>query len=409
MKFKLNKKIILAVLIFLAVAGASTGGYYLGYQTGLDETRNITIEGLTGAETPEGISADFGIFWEAWDTIKKAYIRGGELDDQKLIYGAIRGLTEALDDPNTVFLSPEDSEKFSEDIQGSFGGIGAEIDVRDGQLIVVAPLKNTPAERAGLKSGDQILEIDGRPTEELTVDEAVKLIRGELGTTVTLTIGREEWNEPNEISIVRENIQIPTVEWEMKEGNIIYLKLYSFTANAPQAFYQAVLQGLQARGKGMVLDLRNNPGGYLDVSVNLAGWFLDRGDVVVIERFSSGEEKVFRARGNEALANFPVVVLVNEGSASASEILAGSLRINRDTELVGEKSFGKGTVQELEELSDGSTLKVTIANWLLADGTLIEGNGLEPDYPIPLTGEDTQSGRDPQLERAIELVKQEIK
>ena len=276
-------------------------------------------------------------------------------------------------------------------------------------MIVVAPLKNTPAERAGLKSGDQILEIDGRPTEELTVDEAVKLIRGELGTTVTLTIGREEWNEPNEISIVRENIQIPTVEWEMKEGNIIYLKLYSFTANAPQAFYQAVLQGLQARGKGMVLDLRNNPGGYLDVSVNLAGWFLDRGDVVVIERFSSGEEKVFRARGNEALANFPVVVLVNEGSASASEILAGSLRINRDTELVGEKSFGKGTVQELEELSDGSTLKVTIANWLLADGTLIEGNGLEPDYPIPLTGEDTQSGRDPQLERAIELVKQEIK
>ena len=409
MKFKLNKKIILAVLIFLAVAGASTGGYYLGYQTGLDETRNITIEGLTGAETPEGIGADFGIFWEAWDTIKKAYIRGGELDDQKLIYGAIRGLTEALDDPNTVFLSPEDSEKFSEDIQGSFGGIGAEIDVRDGQLVVVAPLKNTPAERAGLKSGDQILEIDGRPTEELTVDEAVKLIRGELGTTVTLTIGREEWNEPNEISIVRENIQIPTVEWEMKEGNIIYLKLYSFTANAPQAFYQAVLQGLQARGKGMVLDLRNNPGGYLDVSVNLAGWFLDRGDVVVIERFSSGEEKVFRARGNEALANFPVVVLVNEGSASASEILAGSLRINRDTELVGEKSFGKGTVQELEELSDGSTLKVTIANWLLADGTLIEGNGLEPDYPIPLTGEDTQSGRDPQLERAIELVKQEIK
>ena len=409
MKFKLNKKIILAVLIFLAVAGASTGGYYLGYQTGLDETRNITIEGLTGAETPEGIGADFGIFWEAWDTLKKAYIRGGELDDQKLIYGAIRGLTEALDDPNTVFLSPEDSEKFSEDIQGSFGGIGAEIDVRDGQLIVVAPLKNTPAERAGLKSGDQILEIDGRPTEELTVDEAVKLIRGELGTTVTLTIGREEWNEPNEISIVRENIQIPTVEWEMKEGNIIYLKLYSFTANAPQAFYQAVLQGLQARGKGMVLDLRNNPGGYLDVSVNLAGWFLDRGDVVVIERFSSGEEKVFRARGNEALANFPVVVLVNEGSASASEILAGSLRINRDTELVGEKSFGKGTVQELEELSDGSTLKVTIANWLLADGTLIEGNGLEPDYPIPLTGEDTQSGRDPQLERAIELVKQEIK
>ncbi|HEY4498120.1 MAG TPA: S41 family peptidase [Candidatus Paceibacterota bacterium] len=409
MKFKLNKKIILAVLVFLAVAGASTGGYYLGYQTGLDETRNITIEGLTGAETPEGIGADFGIFWEAWDTIKKAYIRGGELDDQKLIYGAIRGLTEALDDPNTVFLSPEDSEKFSEDIQGSFGGIGAEIDVRDGQLIVVAPLKNTPAERAGLKSGDQILEIDGRPTEELTVDEAVKLIRGELGTTVTLTIGREEWNEPNEISIVRENIQIPTVEWEMKEGNIIYLKLYSFTANAPQAFYQAVLQGLQARGKGMVLDLRNNPGGYLDVSVNLAGWFLDRGDVVVIERFSSGEEKVFRARGNEALANFPVVVLVNEGSASASEILAGSLRINRDTELVGEKSFGKGTVQELEELSDGSTLKVTIANWLLADGTLIEGNGLEPDYPIPLTGEDTQSGRDPQLERAIELVKQEIK
>lgn len=409
MKFKFNKKIILAVIVFLTVAGASAGSYYLGYGQGLDETRNITIEGLSGAETPERISADFSVFWEAWDTIKKTYIRGGELDDQKLIYGAIKGLTETLDDPNTVFLNPEDSEKFNEDIQGSFGGIGAEIGIRNEGLTVIAPLKNTPAERAGLEPGDQILEIDGKSTEDLTVEEAVKLIRGELGTTVTLTVIREGWSEPREITIIRETIQVPTVEWEMKEGNIIYLKLYSFSANTPQAFYQAMLEGLRARGRGMVLDLRNNPGGYLDVSVNLAGWFLDRGEVVVIERFSSGEEKIFRARGNEALTDFPVVVIVNEGSASASEILAGSLRVNRDVELVGEKTFGKGTVQELEELSDGSTLKITTANWLLADGTLIEDNGLEPDYAVPLTEEDLNADRDPQLDKALELVKQQIK
>lgn len=400
---------ILALIFSLAVGSASAGSYYIGYETGLDQTRNITIEGLSGAETPEGVTADFSIFWEAWDAIKRNYIGAEELDDQELIYGAIRGLTEALDDPNSVFLSPEDSEKFNEDVKGSFSGIGAEIDIRDDQLIIVAPLKNSPAEKAGLQPGDQILEVDGRSTGDLTIDESVKLIRGELGTSVTLTILRESWNEPREFKITRENITIPTVEWEMKEGNIIYLKLYSFSGNAPRAFYQAVFEGLRARGKGIVLDLRNNPGGYLDVSVNLAGWFLDRGDVVVIEKFSSGEEKVFRAKGNGLLADFPVVVLVNEGSASASEILAGSLRVNRGVELVGEKTFGKGTVQELEELSDGSTLKITIANWLLADGTLLEGNGLAPDYPVTLTDEDVLADRDPQLNKAIELIKREIR
>lgn len=194
----------------------------------------------------------------------------------------------------------------------------------------------------------------------------------------------------------------------MREGNIIYLELSSFSANTPFAFFQAMAGGLRQGGDGLILDLRNNPGGFLEVAVNLAGWFVDRGDVVVSEQFTGGDEEVFRAYGNEALKDFPVVMLMNEGSASASEILAGALRVHNGTKIVGAKSFGKGTVQQLVDLSDGSTLKVTISHWLLPDGHLIEGNGLEPDYKISITDEDLIAGKDPQLDKAIEVLKQEM-
>lgn len=395
------------VVVVIAVAVSS---YYLGFQAGTEQPKKVVIENISGTDVPQEFGADFGIFWEAWDKLKETYIDKEKLNDQqKLVYGAVKGMVSSLGDPNTSFFTPEESKQFGQDLSGSFGGIGAEIGSKNEQIIVIAPLKNSPSEKAGLKANDKILKVDGKSTEGLTVSEAVRLIRGELGTKVTLTIMREGWQSPRDVEIKRETIQVPTVEWSMKEGNIIYLELSSFSANTPPAFFQAIVGGVRQGGDGLIIDLRNNPGGFLEVAVNLAGWFVDRGDVVVSEKFTGGDEKNFRAYGNEALKNFPVVIIMNEGSASASEILAGALRVHNGTKIIGAKSFGKGTVQQLVDLSDGSTLKVTISHWLLPDGHLIEGNGLEPDYKVLITDEDLVAGRDPQLGKAIEVLKEEMR
>jgi len=404
-----KKSFWVGLLVVVAVVVAAATSYYLGFQTGTEQPKKVVIENISGADVPKEFSADFGIFWETWDKLKETYIDKEKLNNQqKLVYGAVKGMVSSLGDPNTSFFTPEESKQFTEDLGGSFGGIGAEIGSKNEQIIVVAPLKNSPAEKAGLKAKDKILKIDGKSTSKLTVSEAVRLIRGELGTKVTLTILRESWQNPRDVEIARETIQVPTVEWSMKEDNIIYLNLSSFGANTPSAFFEAIAGGLRQGGDGLILDLRNNPGGFLEVSVNLAGWFVNRGDVVVSEKFAGGDEKTFRAYGNGALKKFPMVIIMNEGSASASEILAGALRVHNGTKIVGAKSFGKGTVQQLIDLSDRSTLKVTISHWLLPDGHLIEGNGLEPDYKVLVTDEDLVAGRDPQLNKAIEVLKEKM-
>ncbi|MBI2012970.1 MAG: S41 family peptidase [Candidatus Colwellbacteria bacterium] len=397
------------VVVVIVLAAVSLGSYYLGFRNGVEEPRKVVVENIAGANLPDEFSADFGIFWETWDKLRETYIDKEDLgDQQKLVYGAVKGMVDSLGDPNTSFFTPEESKQFSQDLSGSFGGIGAEIGSENEQITIIAPLKSSPSERAGLRANDKILKVDGKSTEGLAVSEAVRLIRGEVGTKVTLTIIREGWQSPRDVEIARETIQVPTVEWSMKEGNIIHLELSSFSANTPFAFFQAIAGGLRQGGDGLILDLRNNPGGFLEVSVNLAGWFVNRGDVVVSEKFTGGDERLFRAYGNEALKNFPVVVIMNEGSASASEILAGALRVHQGIKIVGAKSFGKGTVQQLIDLSDGSTLKVTISHWLLPNGHLIEGNGLEPDVKVLVTDEDLVAGRDPQLDKAIEVLKQEM-
>ena len=399
-------KILAAIVVLTAALG---GSYYVGFQDGLDQTKNITIEHLINTDTPEEVKTDFNLFWEAWDKLKTEHIKGEEITDEDLLYGAISGLAKAFGDPNTVFFTPDDSQKFNEDVRGNFSGIGAEIGIKDGQLVVVSPLKDSPAEEAGLLPGDQILQIDGKSTSDLGVEDAVKLIRGELGTTVTLTILREGWDSSQNFEITRANIQVPTVEWEMVEGNIIHLQLFSFTRNTALDLQRATLAALLEGGDGLILDLRGNPGGLLDSAVSVAGFFIERGEIVVTEKFTSDEDnEVLRSFGNGALRNFPVVVLIDGGSASASEILAGAMRVQNSTLLIGEKSFGKGTVQQIESLSNDSTLKITIANWLLPDGTLIEGNGLEPDYPVEITDEDIAAGRDPQLEKAIEVLRTQM-
>ncbi len=396
------------VLVIVLAAGAAGGAYYFGFQKGSEQTKNIVISGVSAGEAPANLGTDFSMFWEAWNDLKSKQINSNKTDNQKLLYGAISGLAGAFGDPYTVFFNPTDTKSFNSTIEGSFGGIGAELGSKNSQIIIVAPLKNTPAERAGLKPQDAIVEINGASTAGFTIDQAVQKIRGEAGTKVTLTVARDGLSEAKKIEITREIIDVPTVDWSMKNNKVIYLQLYSFNAKAYNLFYSAMLNGLTQGGQGLVLDMRNNPGGYLDQAVNLAGWFMDRGTVVVKERYSDGTEQVLRANGNQALKDFPVVILVNEGSASASEILAGALRVDRGIKLVGVKTFGKGTVQEVDSLKDGSTLKVTIANWLLPDGTLIDKNGLNPDYEVKISDDDVKAKRDPQLAKALEIVNQEI-
>ena len=396
------------ILIVAMLGGIFYYGYQSGYQKGVENPKTLIIRGVANLENGKEEGIDFNVFWEAWKVIQDKYVKAGEIENQDLVYGAVSGLIDSLKDPNSVFMPPSDAKKFGEDISGEFSGIGAEIGIKNDQLIIIAPLKGTPADRAGLKPGDKILKVDDKLTQGLSVDEAIKIIRGKKGTEVILTISRDSWNETKEISIIRDIIQIPTLDFEMKEGDIAYFHLYNFYENAPMLFYQSVVKAAFQNPKGVILDLRNNPGGYLEVAVNLAGWFLKNGKVVVSEEFRSGEKQEFKARGNEFLSKIPIVVLINEGSASASEILAGALRDHRDIKLVGKKSFGKGTVQELQELKDGSVIKITVAHWLLPSGHIIEKNGLQPDYEIELTEEDAEKKKDPQLEKAMEILKSQI-
>lgn len=413
-KLKLTAPYLGAVLVLLIISGSA---FYSGYTLGTKNPKNIVLENFINTENPQKLNTDFSVFWEAWDLLKKDHLKGAEAKDQDFLYGAIRGLVNSLNDPHTVFLPPEDSKKFEEDVNGSFGGIGAEIGLRNNQLIVVAPLKNTPAEKAGLRADDKILSINEKPTDGLDVNEAVKRIRGEIGTEVTLTVFRDNWSAPKDIKITRARIEIPTLESKIidkevavKTGkDIVYLSLFSFNQNAPVIFYKEALKVLFGGTKGMILDLRNNPGGFLEVATDLAGWFLSKGDVIVTEKFRNGQEITFRSSGNGALKDLPVVILVNKGSASASEILAGALRAEKGIKLVGTRTFGKGTVQELHGLSDGSKIKLTIANWILPDGTLIDEKGLVPDYEVELTDDDIKNKKDPQLDKAIEILLGKIK
>ena len=352
---------------------------------------------------PEDIN--FSLFWESYNKIKEKFVDNNRIDTQEIIYGAISGMVKSLDDPYTVFFSPKDTKRFIEDVQGVFEGVGMEIDIRKGQLQVIAPLEGTPAQEAGLLAGDKILKVDDDSTADITIEEAVNLIRGPRGTDVVLTIYREDWQESKEITITRGVIEIPSLKWELLENDsIVYLKLYQFSQKAGFDFRKAVFEILDTPPKKIIIDLRNNPGGYLEIAQNIAGWFLEKGELVVVEEFGDGSKIEYKANGTPVFLDYKVVVLINEGSASGSEILAGALRDNRNIPLIGEKSFGKGSVQALVELREGSSLKITVAKWLTPDGHLITEIGLEPDTEVKMTIEDYKEDRDPQLNKAIEVL-----
>ncbi len=354
---------------------------------------------------PEEI--DFSLFWEVWKVLEGKFFEPQKLDVQKMIEGAISGMIKSLEDPYTVFFNPEETKEFIEETKGIFEGIGAEIGIKKSQLLIIAPLEGTPAERAGLRSGDKILKIDDAITTNLTIEEAVSLIRGAKGTEVILTISRETWEESKEIKIVRATIKIPSLKWELIEQDITYLKIYQFFEKTDDDFRKLAIEILAGPSKKIILDLRNNPGGYLEVAQEISGWFLERGDVVAIEDFGLGkEQKIYKVQGNEKFLDYPMVILINQGSASASEILAGALRDTRKILIIGETSFGKGCIQELDELRGGSSLKITVAKWLTPKGELITDKGLEPDIKVEMTEEDYEEDRDPQLDKAIEIIKQ---
>jgi len=407
-KFNLKKigKIALIFLIGLLVLGSV---FWAGIEIGKKYYPSINlIKGLKDMETGKPADVDFSLFWDAWRLIQSDYLKASQLDRQKMVYGAIRGLVNSLGDPHSVFFEPEDAKKFTEDVSGSFSGIGIEIGMKKQVLTVIAPLEDTPAWQVGLKAGDQILKIDGKDTFDLTVEEAVKMIRGVKGSEVVLTILRKDFEKPKDFKIVRDVIVVPAVKLSFLDNDIAHLKLLNFNENASYDFYRAALEILMKKSPAMILDLRNNPGGYLEISVDIAGWFLERGEVVVRENIKNEKETVFRAAGNQALVDMPLIILTNEGSASAAEILAGALRDDRHIKLVGDKTFGKGSVQEVQKLYDDAMIKLTIAEWLTPSGVSINENGLEPDYKVEITEADYENKKDPQLEKALEIIKKQI-
>jgi carboxyl-terminal processing protease len=395
----------LFVLIFL-VGGSFFVGLQIGYKSDNgSSTASLFANG--GSGPPVGI--DFAPLWKAWHTLDEKFVPAtttNEILDEDKVWGIIQGLASSFDDPYTVFLPPIDNEIFEEDISGSFGGVGMEIGIQNDTLTVIAPLKGTPADNAGIQAGDKVYFVDDESTDGLSIEEAVQKIRGEIGTKVKLTIAREGVGEFLDIDVVRDVIKIPTINTELTDKGVFVIELYNFSAVAANEFRLALREFVSSGTNKLLLDLRGNPGGFLEASVDISSWFLPSGKVVVQEHFGEGgETEYYRSRGyNIFNENLEMAILINRGSASASEILAGALREHNIATLIGDRTFGKGSVQELVEITSDTSLKVTIARWLTPNGTSISDGGLSPDIEIKMTPEDIEEGRDPQKERAIEFL-----
>lgn len=353
-------------------------------------------------EIPVETGATFDLFWEAWDLIQRDFY--GELPtEDELTYGAIRGALNTLDDPFTGFIEPQTAAINREDDSGSFEGIGAYVTMRDGRLSIVSTFEGQPAEQAGIRRGDLVLQVDETPIENMSIYEAITLIRGPAGTPVRLTILRDG-EEPFEVEVKRARIDIPVVESEMREDGIAYGRMFEFSTDASVKLSEAIEQMLDQNPTGLILDLRGNPGGWLHEAILTSGLFLPKDELVLIERLKDGTERTFETSEDPVAPDIPMVVLVDPGSASASEIVAGALQDYGRAVLIGEKTFGKGSVQLPHELSNGAELRVTIARWFTPNDRAIHGEGLEPDIVIALSDEDIEADLDPQLDRAVEYL-----
>jgi carboxyl-terminal processing protease len=355
----------------------------------------------------------FEPYWRVWSVINDKYVAATTTDTQERIWGSIRGLASSQNDPYTVFFPPEENKSFKSDISGNFEGVGMEIAIKDGILTVVSPVKNSPAEKAGVKAGDKIIKINGVLTNDLPVDKAVKQIRGERGTTVKIVFMRDGVSVPFEKSLVRDVIDIPTLETDIK-NDIFIIRLFSFTSQSPDLFRNALREFISSGKNKIIIDLRGNPGGYLDAAWDISSWFLPAGKIIVTEDFGGKKtNKLYISKGYNIFdsyfgkGKYKVILLVDGGSASASEIMAGALQEHGVAKLVGTKTFGKGSVQELVPITSNTSLKVTIARWLTPKEHNLSHDGLVPDVEVKVTPKDIEDKKDPQLDKAVEILRKE--
>ena len=414
-EFKKNRKLLKKYLVIFAVIFLILGSFWFGYRRGekaqlqkAEQPISFQEANIINKTPSDKKDLDYSLYWKVWNLLGEKYVDKGALDAKKLLYGSIQGMLNATGDPYSSFFDPKQTQAFSDDLQGSFDGIGAELGIKDDILTVIAPLEGSPAEKSGLRAGDKILKIGDKLSTDFSIDEAVDLIRGKKGTEVKLTVLHKGEQETQEITIVRDTIEVKSVKLEMKPDGIAYVKINQFGENTTNEFNSAANSIVSQNAKGIILDLRNNPGGFLDGSVDIASRLMPKGKVVVTEEDNTGKKDNLYTKGGDKLSSFPLVVLINEGSASASEILAAALRDNQGIQLVGEKSFGKGTVQEYINLPGNSSVKITVAKWITPKGDYIMEKGIDPDVEVKLTLDDFNNNRDPQLDKALEVIKGKI-
>ena len=412
-KGRVGKVVLIFTILILVGASFGAGMYFAQTNKVVEELAEKEAEYvgkvLGRYSEPEvdtlNNDVDFELFWDLWDILEQQYVEPDAVEGKKMFYGAMKGLVRALDDPYTVFMEPTVAKEFKESLNTDtkFEGIGAELGMKSEILTVVAPLDGMPAQIAGLKSGDKILAIDGDSTIGITIYEAVKKIRGPKNTDVTLTIARNGLDTTKDIIITRNTITVKSLRTNLREDNIFVIKLTNFNGTTKRFMDEAVQEVLEANPIGIILDLRNNPGGYLDTAVQISSEWVEDG-VIVSEEFNNDKKNNRLAIGRAKLANYKTVVLINEGSASASEIVAGALQDYDKATILGKKSFGKGSVQALDELQDGSSVKITVAKWMTPKGFNINKEGIKPDEEVEITEEDGKAGEDTQMEAAAYFI-----
>ena len=400
------KRVIRLAIVFLLLVLVGLTTFGLGYYMGVGGPENIK-QRLVNKDAPTRYKdVDFSLFWEALSKIEDKFY--GKLDYNKAIDGAIAGMVASGGDPFTTYFDKDTLSQFNGEINGTFEGIGAEISIRNNRLTIVSPLAGSPAEKAGFKSGDMINAINNEVVVNMTIDEAISKIRGKQGTAVTLNISRAGQEKPIDISVNRDVINVKSVDFKMNGDGTAYVKILRFDQKTIGLLDAAAVEINKNKAKGLVLDMRNNPGGYLDSGIAVGSEFIKDG-VIVYEEYKDGKKDTLNATGKGTLFDIPMVVLVNGGSASASEIVAGAIRDHKRGLLIGEKTFGKGSVQEMETLTTGGALKITIAKWLTPNGTAIDKNGLLPDIEVKWVEDKTDVQKDNQLDRAYTELKKSIK